>query len=45
MSLIVIGLGYDDSMISKTFSTVKTTKFPKEFSSAETEKKQQNYEL
>lgn len=36
MSFMVIGFGYEDSMISSTFSTVRTVKFPNVVSSAET---------
>lgn len=37
-SLIVMGLGYDDSIISSTFSIVSTTMLPREFSSDDTTK-------
>lgn len=36
MSCTVIGFGYDDSIISNTFSIVNNTTWPKEFSSADT---------
>lgn len=42
MSFIVIGFGYEDSIISSTFSTVSTVRIPNVVSSADTTKQFKN---